>query len=123
MNSRPETYASQPTRRAVLLAGSGAGLLGMAQVVAPTRASAAEPRLRLANDGHTRYQVYCGADEDATVQHAASELASYLESITSARFPVVRAEQPPAGEHLLVVGRNNPLTARLSPAVDYATLG
>jgi hypothetical protein len=95
----------------------------MAQVVAPTRASAAEPRLRLANDGHTRYQVYCGADEDATVQHAASELASYLESITSARFPVVRAEQPPAGEHLLVVGRNNPLTARLSPAVDYATLG
>lgn len=123
MNSRPGTHASQPTRRALLLAGSGAGLLGVAQVATARRATAAGTRLRLADDGRTRYQVYCGADEDATVQHAANELASYLESITSARFPVVSGEHPPAGEHLLVVGRNNPLTARLSPAVDDAQLG
>ncbi|MGW0229207.1 DUF4838 domain-containing protein [Actinopolymorpha singaporensis] len=123
MNVGPDEHSAGIKRRTLLLAGSGAGLLGLAHVASAGEASAEGARLHLAEDGRTRYQVYCGADEDATVLYAANELASYLKSITSATFPVVSGDTPPSGPPLLVVGRNNPLSARLPKSVDYAALG
>lgn len=124
-----DTHSGQglrPTRRSLLLAGgagAGAVLMGIGDAALAEPASADDGKIRLAHRGKARYKIYCGAGEDATVRHAAQELASYLRSITSATFPVVVADTPPTDPHLLVLGTRNPLTERLGDSVDHTRLG
>ncbi|MER7332899.1 MULTISPECIES: DUF4838 domain-containing protein [unclassified Micromonospora] len=126
MSATPTEPGLRATRRSLLVAGgvgAGAALMGVTDAALAAPVVADDAKIRLAQDGDTRYQVYCGAGEDATVRHAAHELASYLHSITSATFPVVVADQPPASPFLVVVGKNNPMTTRLGGSVDYGRLG
>ncbi|MFD2081798.1 Glycosyl hydrolase family 67 N-terminus [Actinopolymorpha cephalotaxi] len=125
MSGNGDTHRSRPTRRSVVAAGgavAGAALTGGSGLAWAAPASAEDRRIRLADNGHTRYQIYCGAGEDATVRHAADELAHYLNAITSARFPVVVSDDPPANPELLVVGRRNPLLRRFG-SLDPANVG
>ncbi|MER7332887.1 MULTISPECIES: DUF4838 domain-containing protein [unclassified Micromonospora] len=108
------------TRRTVLRASVAAGIATAVGSVSPTPAHATPaPRLKLADGGRTRYVIYVGAREGAVVRHAANELSEYLQAITSATFPVVAADRPPASGHLLVVGRDNPVAARWPSTIDY----
>lgn len=122
MSLTPGKQISRLKRRNFLSAAAVAGAGTAAPLAFAGPAAAQGDRVRLADKGDTAYRVYCGAGEDTIVRHAADELASYLSAISSATFPVVVDETPPTSPYLLVVGRNNPLTARLDD-IDYAGLG
>jgi hypothetical protein len=85
------------SRRAVLRGGAALGLAGAVIGAGTGRAAAAVtgPAIRLSHAGRTNYQIYVGTGENAVVQHAAAELASYLNSITSATFHVVSGGKLP----------------------------
>lgn len=137
--TRNDTHSSRDplSRRVVLRGGVLFGLAaaaGAAVEVTGRSSAAAAPgsavvpddphaTIRLAQDGTTKYRVYCGTEEDDVVRHAADELASYLTSVTGARFTVITASRPPSGDHLLVVGRRNPVAERLADRIDYSRLG
>ncbi|GAA2760397.1 DUF4838 domain-containing protein [Actinopolymorpha rutila] len=115
MSGNGDTRTPRPTRRSVVAAGgavAGAALAGGSALTWATPASAADRRIRLADNGHARYQIYCGPDEDATTRHAADELAHYLNAITSATFRVVVSDDPPDDAEVLVVGQKNSLLRR-----------
>lgn len=125
MESFEQEHAGRVPRRTVLRGGAALGV-GMAAAAAagPARAditSAGGQALQLAHGGHTSYRIYVNSGDDAVVRQAASELSSYLGSITSARFDIVAAGQPPSNGNLIVVGRNNPVAAR-ARTIDYDLL-
>ncbi len=62
----------------------------------------------LADNGQAHYHIYHGPEEGVVIQHAAQELASYLQQISGASFTVTTDES--SATNLIVVGRNNPLT-------------
>lgn len=116
--------AGKVSRRAVLRGGAAMGVVGLAAGANMPRAGAAVstgPGIRLAEGGRTAYQIYVGSGEDIVVRQAATEFASYLGSITSAKFDVVSALRPPSNPYLIVVGRNNPVAAGVR-SIDYDSL-
>jgi hypothetical protein len=114
------------SRRAVLRGGAALGAgVAAATAAGPARAAiapASGPVIQFAHGGHTSFRIYVDSGEDAVVNQAASELSSYLGSITSATFEIVTAAQPPSGGNVIAVGRNNPLAAQVS-SINYDLLG
>ena len=87
-------------------------------------ATAAPESLTLAKDGKAGYSV-CVADQaDIVSLQAGIELADYLGQITGASFkPLSSDAAPEADRPLIVVGRDNLLTAKLCPDIPYDQLG
>lgn len=65
--------------------------------------SASADPLRLAEGGKTRYVIVVDPAATAAEQHAAQELAAFLQQVTGAAYPVQTTTDVPAGP-LLVVG-------------------
>lgn len=104
------------SRRTVLKGGAlGLGIAASAisGLAFDDAALAESASIQLAEGGNTTYRVFVGVDEDSVVRHAANELAYYLGEITTATFQVVVGSVPPSSDRLLIVGRNNAVTARL----------
>ena len=57
--------------------------------------SAGATSLKLASGGKTNYVIVLPRNPSPAEELAGAELASYLEKITSARFPVQRTSNPP----------------------------
>ncbi len=76
--------------------------------------------LTLASGGTAHYQIYHGPGESQVVVHAALELGQWLEEITNASFTVTTDET--ASQHLIVVGRNNPLVGALGGDFDFSAI-
>lgn len=115
-----------PSRRTVLRTGAVLGataLAGMA-FAGPARAAGPlttvrGPSVQLARDGRTRYRILVGPSETVVVHQAATELASYLQEVTGATFPVVVADAPDDDGPFLVLGSGNTVAA--SPALGLGT--
>ena len=72
----------------------------------------AEGVLRLADGGATDYAIILPAEPSAVQRTAANELASFLNQVTGAQFPVLSENNVPDSRKLLVIGPSA-LSARL----------
>nr|MCU0982060.1 hypothetical protein [Pirellulaceae bacterium] len=72
--------------------------------------------LRLAAGGKTNYSIVVDPEAIAAERHAAEELASFLQQITGAQFPIQATAQTPAGP-LLLVGPGR-VTSQVAPHVN-----
>ena len=84
---------------------------------------AAPSELALAKDGKALYRVHVGSEEGVIQLYAAAELAGHLGRITGADFAPLSHDANPAQGPLIIVGRENALTATLCPDIPYDTLG
>ena len=84
-----------------------------------TTPAAAAP-LPLAAGGKTSYSIVVDPSALAAEQHAARELATFLQQVTGASFPIQTTADPPAGP-LLLVGPGR-VASQLAPNVQLAGL-
>ncbi|HJN18531.1 MAG TPA: DUF4838 domain-containing protein [Armatimonadota bacterium] len=82
--------------------------------------SCAHADLTLATGGQTDYRITIDPDATAAEQHAAAELASLLQQVTGAEFPVDTVDALPEGK-TIVVGPG-PAAEALAPDVDFDAL-
>ncbi|HZX02816.1 DUF4838 domain-containing protein [Kribbella sp.] len=109
---------SNVSRRTVLAVGG----IAAAATLVPGTAQAASPTVELVHKGAPKYTIYHGPGEGPVTRQAARELSETIGAITGVNLPIVVGAQPPGGsDRLIVLGRENPLTARLR--LDYGTLG
>ena len=80
----------------------------------------AEP-IQLATNGKTNYQIVIADEPAVQVRAAAEELASFLEQVAGANFPIVKASFS-RGEHQILIGRSDAL-ASLDLPIDWRSLG
>lgn len=67
---------------------------------APAERAASAERLNLAEAGKTQATIVVPDRASGTVQHAAEELAAYLERISDAKFPIVAESEAAAGARI-----------------------
>jgi hypothetical protein len=102
---------------------------GDAAVAAPviakviTAAANKTDSLRLADKGKALYRIHVGDKADIISLNAAVELAEHLEKMTGVSFAPLAHDAAPVDQPLLVVGRDNALTAKLCPDIAYDALG
>ena len=77
--------------------------------------------IQLASNGTTDYQVVIADEPAAQVSAAASELAAFLEQVTGAEFPIVKASSTESG-HRIFVGSSKALE-NLQVDIDWPSLG
>jgi hypothetical protein len=75
--------------------------------------------ITLSADGTSKAVIVCGADASEAQRHAAEELATFLEQITGASFPI-RAESPSAGPRICVGAE---AARRIDPTFSTEGLG
>ena len=106
-----------PTRRAITTF-TLVHLTSALALLAPATA-AAEPPLRLAEDGRTHYTIVSAFDSDEATRFAVRELGLFLKQITGADFPVCWDDKPPAAREIVVGSTNRmrveDLSAELRP--------
>ena len=73
--------------------------------------------------GNGDYTISVAPDCDLVVLHAAKELATYLGQVTGKTYLPLVQNSASTQAPLLVVGRENPLVAKLCPNVDWKALG
>jgi hypothetical protein len=98
-------------------------LLGISSAVllsTPTRLAAAGT-LTLVEHGNSDYRIVMAEDAIPSERHAAQELQSYLERITSVRLPLVTDADPPR-RHEILIGFNRH-AAGLGAQAEPAALG
>ncbi len=77
-----------------------AGILTALLATIPLTAQAASHQL--AAGGKTKFVIIVDPQATASEQHAAKELASFLQQVTGAEFPLVTTAEPPKGPALIV---------------------
>ena len=77
--------------------------------------------IQLSNNGNTTYKIVIADEPAIQVQAAADELAEFLQQVTGAVFPIVRASDV-RGEHQILVGPSDAL-AKLKLRIDWPSLG
>ncbi len=77
-----------------------AGILTALLATIPLTAQAASHQL--ASGGKTKYVIIVDPQATASEQHAAKELASFLQQVTGAEFPLVTTAESPKGPALIV---------------------
>lgn len=126
--SEPVTTAGD-LRREELAADLLAAPLPEAQAQALREAAAAAGKtpasgpLKLAENGEARYRIHVGAKASVIALNAARELAEYLGRISGGHFLPLSHDSHPLSGPLVVVGRDNALTAELCPDIPYEELG
>jgi hypothetical protein len=79
--------------------------------------------LLLAANGTPHYHIHVARNADIITLGAAKMLADYLQRISGASFASFSDDDHPQVGPLLIVGRDNVLTQRLSPNIPYDKLG
>lgn len=80
-------------------------------------------KLKVADNGSARYRVHVGAKPHVVVLNAAHDLAVHLGKISGGDFLPLSHDAHPLADPLLVVGRDNALTAKLCPDIRWDELG
>lgn len=121
----PTAEEKQNAKLARLLpaAPSGQDTNAVIQAALELGQQASPESLTLADNGRAAYRVYVGSTNSAIEFHAAEELAKHLGQISGASFEPFAHDANPATGPLLVIGRNNALTAKLCPDIPYDKLG
>lgn len=115
---RREELAAKWLSPALPEADAAAGLAAAAVGTSPAPA-----RLKLAENGRALYRVHVGTAAGVIELNSANDLADYLGRITGGNFQPLSHDAHPLDGPLIVVGRDNALTAKLCPDIDYAKLG
>jgi len=77
--------------------------------------------IQLASNRKTDYQIVIADEAPIQARAAADELVAFLEQVTGAKFPIVKAASARA-EHQILVGRSDAL-AKLETQIDWQGLG
>jgi hypothetical protein len=77
--------------------------------------------VQLAADGKTDYEIVLADEPAVQVRAAADELAEFLQQVTGAEFPIVKASSAQS-EYQIFVGRSDAL-AGLNLPIDWSSLG
>lgn len=105
---------------APLPAASAASLLQSAIAAGTSRDPA---KVKLADNGQALFRVHVGSDAHVITLNAAHDLADYAGRVTGGSFLPLSHDAHPLDGPLLVVGRDNSLTAKLCPDIAYDELG
>jgi len=85
-------------------------------------AAAAEPGIRLAENGKSDYVIVLAAGTDPVERTAAAELRDHLAQVTGAKLEIRREGETPAGAPQILLGQTARLRTLL-PALDVKSLG
>ena len=96
------------------------GRIGIGIALTVLGGAVGQAELTLATDGETEYRIVTDVEATPAEAHAAEELASFLEQVTGAEFPVETATELPEGK-LIVVGPGRP-ARELAPDVDFGAV-
>lgn len=99
---------------------NAAALLQAAAVAGAKRAPAS---VKLSDNGQALFRVHVGSDAHVIVLNAANDLADYAGRISGGSFLPLSHDAHPLAGPLLVIGRDNALTAQLCPDIPYDDLG
>lgn len=95
-----------------------AGILTASLAAIPLNAQAASHQL--ASGGKTKYVIVVDPQATTSEQHAAQELASFLQQVTGAEFPLVTTSETPKGPALIVgPGR---VASQIAPQLKWESL-
>ncbi len=95
-----------------------AGIFTALLAIIPLTAQAASHQL--ASGGKTKYVIIVDPQATASEQHAAKELASFLQQVTGAEFPLVTTTESPKGPALIVgPGR---VASQVAPQLKWEAL-
>ncbi len=103
----------------MLLKALRSGAAAMFILAAAAPAAAAE--LNLSLDGKSDYAIVLPGEATPVERTAAGELQAYLAEITGATLPIIKESEAAQTAARIVLG-DSPLTRKLLPAVDPASL-
>ncbi|MDR1279790.1 MAG: DUF4838 domain-containing protein [Opitutaceae bacterium] len=124
-----ETTATEVRRNELATKWFGAALSGneakegLQTALAAAAAVPVAGKAKLAENGTARYRVHVGTQAHVIALNAAHDLAEYLGKITGGDFLPLSHDWHPLNAPLLIVGRDNALTARLLPDAPWEKLG
>ena len=93
------------------------------QAAVAAGAKRAPAKGKLAENGKALFRVHVGTKADVITLNSAQELADYAGRISGGSFLPLSHDAHPLAGPLLVVGRDNALTAKLCPDIAYDELG